>query len=148
MTSEPPGHVAPRTISNRSSSGTGAPSGATPSATPPSPDGATRGLTRIAPNVVERVAAYACRDVNGVLVRPALSEDTKVPSIRARADVMGAAAHVTVWLPVEYPRPIINVAAAVRERIVADVHRLCGLRVEGIDIEALPINRAKISRVR
>lgn len=137
MTSQPSGAVA------------GSPGGVTepvPAAKPSDP--ATRGLTRIAPNVVEQVAAFACRRADHVLSGPTTLHGPKVPSIRARADVMGSHVHLSVRLPVAYPHPIIEVSAAVRTEIGRSVHRLCGLQVDGVDVEAVPINLTRVTRVQ
>ena len=140
MTSQPPGDVATAASS---------PMGATESAPAAKlSDPATRGLTRIAPSVVERVAAFACRSASHVLSQPATPEDPKIPSIRARADVMGSHVHLSVRLPVAYPRPIIEVSAAVRTEISRAVQHLCGLQVDGVDVEAIPVNLTRVTRVQ
>ena len=113
-----------------------------------SSDPSTRGLTRIAPNVVERVAAFACRGADDVLARPETSHGPKIPSIRARADVMGSHVHISVRLPVAYPRPIVEVSTAVRAEIGRVVQHLCGLQVDGVDVEAIPVNQTRITRVQ
>lgn len=116
-------------------------------AAPQPSDPGTRGLTRIAPNVVERVAAFACRKASGVLSESNADRST-IPPIRAQADVMGSHVHLAVRLPVEYPRPIVEVSASAREVVNEAVHRLCGLHVDTVDIEAVPINRTRRARVR
>ncbi len=140
MTSRPPGDVGPAAVKRRTRGPEHAP--AKPS------DPAMRGLTRIAPNVVERVAAFACRGTEDVLFEPQTSSGPKFPSIRARADVMGSHVHISVRLPIAYPRQILEVSAAVRVEIGRAVQHLCGLQVDGVDVEAVPVNRARTTRVQ
>jgi len=98
--------------------------------------------------VVERVAAYACRGTQGVASERAGAELSKVPPVRAQADVMGSHVHLAVRLPVDYPQPIVGVAAAARQEVSETVRRLCGLHVDSVDIEAIPVNRTRRVRVR
>ncbi|PRZ43701.1 putative alkaline shock family protein YloU [Antricoccus suffuscus] len=125
MTSQSPGDVGPTVV-----------------------DPGTRGLTRIAPNVVERVAAFACRDADGVLSARSAPSASKMPPIRARADVMGSHVHLSVRVPVVYPRRIIEVSASVRAEISRAVQHLCGLHVDGVDVEAVPVNQTRVTRVQ
>lgn len=110
-------------------------------------DPATRGMTRLSPHVVERIAAYACHRATA-LVTPQL--DPHAPrsvAPRARAEVNGRLTRLSVFVGVAYPSPVGAFAASVRSVVTADVERLCGLRVVGIDVEAMPVNLRRRRRV-
>lgn len=108
---------------------------------------AARGVTRIAPSVVERIAAFTCTQVDGTLTRRATG-DTRAPVTRARAEVSGRQAHLSVTVGVRYARSVVTTASAIRQAVTAEVQRMCGLEVVGVDVEALPVNLSRRSRVR
>lgn len=114
-----------------------------PSATDP----AGRGLTRISPHVVERIAGYACQHATAV-VTPQL-DPTAPRSVapRVRAEIDGRLARLSITVGVRYPEPVAAFAAGLRSAVTAEVERLCGLRVVGIDVEASPVNLRRRTRV-
>jgi uncharacterized alkaline shock family protein YloU len=98
----------------------------------------SKGETIILPRVVERIAARAASEVDGVtaaqsgvgriLSRPRGSEP------QASADIQAHRATVELSLAVRYPDPVRQVAEQVRERVVARVHELTGLGVGELNI--------------
>ncbi|GAB3299535.1 Asp23/Gls24 family envelope stress response protein [Epidermidibacterium keratini] len=115
---------------------------------PVSSDPASRGLTRVSPHVVERIATHACASVPGTVTPRTAPPEVTAPPPRARADVSGRHAHLSVTVGMSYARPIANVATEVRRHVSADVERLCGMQVVGVDVEAVPIHTMRRSRVR
>lgn len=109
-----------------------------PGARPPAATG--RGHTTIAPVVVEKIAARAAADVDGVggVVRTGLSRllPWTAGAGPASADAAIDRDTVTVDLTVNvlYPRPVGRVTAEVRDRVATDLGRLCGLQTRRVDI--------------
>lgn len=109
-----------------------------PGTRPPALTG--RGHTTIAPAVVEKVAARAASEVDGVggVVRTGLSRllPWGAPAGPASADAAIDRDTVTVDLTVNvlYPRPVGRVTAEVRDRVTAELSRLCGLQTRRVDI--------------
>jgi uncharacterized alkaline shock family protein YloU len=103
----------------------------------PDADAGRRGLLVIAPRVIERIAARAASDVDGVARSgaPAASK-----GVRADADLEGSTANVALRLGVAYPRPVGRVASEVRGRVAHRVQELTGLTVAavGITVDELP----------
>ena len=95
------------------------------------PAAAGRGLLVIAPRVIERIAARAASDVEGVAPRGAA-----VPSkgVQADADLEGPTATLALRLGVAYPRPVGRVAAEVRGRVANRVEELTGMTVGAVRI--------------
>jgi len=89
-------------------------------------DAAGRGLLVIAPRVVEKVAARAASDVDGVAPRS--------KGVQADADLEGSTATVALRLGVTYPRPVGRVASEVRGRVAARVQELTGMTVGAVRI--------------
>lgn len=112
------------------------------------PDPAMRGLTRVAPHVVERIAAFACHRATAVATPGSAAGVARTLTPRARAEINGKIARLAVTVGVEYPSPVAVFAAGVRAVVTADVERLCGLRVVGVDVEALPVDLRRRTRVR
>lgn len=111
-------------------------------------DPAGRGLTRVAPHVVERIAAYACERVDGTITPRTAAKGSSAPTVRARADVSGPRAHLAITVGMSYAQPVAATAVDVRNAVRADVERLCGMRVVAVDVEALPVHTMRRSRVR
>lgn len=127
---------------------------ATPPATPPEvapPDAAptpSRGITRISPHVVERIAAFACNRAD-LVVTPRTNEHApRSVAPRARAEVNGRHARLSVSVGAQYPASMTALAASVRAVVTEDVERLCGLQVVGVDVDAQPVNLERKTRVR
>lgn len=111
-------------------------------------DPASRGLTRVSPHVVERIASYACASVPGTVTPRTAPPEVTAPAPRARADVSGRHAHLTVTVGMSYARPVGTTAIEVRRQISSDVERLCGMDVVAVDVEAVPVHTMRRSRVR
>ncbi|WP_134323243.1 Asp23/Gls24 family envelope stress response protein [Cumulibacter soli] len=120
---------------------------AAPEGTPADADPAARGLTRISPNVVERIAAHACHRADGAITPQLHPAAPRGSAPRARAEINGKIARLTVTVGVQYPMPVAAFAATLRDVVAADVERLCGLHVVAIDVEAAPVNLRRRTRV-
>lgn len=107
-----------------------------------------RGVTRISPHVVERIAGHACHRADGAVTPRTHPGAPQATAPRVRAEVTGRHARLSVSAGALYPASLTAFAAAVRTVVVDDVERLCGLRVVGVDVEALPVNLERRTRVR
>lgn len=124
---------------------------ATPPADVPqevSDDPSGRGVTRVSPHVVERIAAYACNRASNV-VTPRTDHDAPRSSApRAHAEINGRHARLSLAVGTTYPSSLVAVATSVRAVVIEDVQRLCGLQVIAVDVDAQPVNLHRRSRVR
>lgn len=109
---------------------------------------AARGVTRVSPHVVERIAAYACHRAAAIVTPQLEPHAPRSVAPRARAEVNGRLARLSITAGVRYPAPVTAFAASIRAVVTADVERLCGLRVVGVDVEASPVNVQRRTRVR
>lgn len=114
----------------------------------PLADPSVRGVTRISPIVVERIAAYACNSVPGAVTRDQFAYLERVPPVKVRAEVMGSTTHLVVSVGVEWPAPIVRIAHAVRTHVAAEVERMCGLSIVGVDVRPVPVVVRRATRVR
>lgn len=90
-----------------------------------------RGLLVIAPRVIERIAARAASDVDGVAPQGSAGRSK---AVQADADLEGPAATITLRLGVAYPRPVGRVASDVRGRVTDRVHELTGVEVRSVRV--------------
>ncbi|MET8676208.1 Asp23/Gls24 family envelope stress response protein [Streptomyces sp. NPDC004647] len=108
---------------------------------------ASRGRTTIADGVVEKIAGLAAREVVGVhemgsgLSRSLGAVRERVPGTSGRSPTRGVKAEVgevqtalDLEIVVDYGVSIMEVAAAVRENVVAAVERMTSLEVVEINI--------------
>ena len=95
------------------------------------PDAGHRGLLVIAPRVIERIAARAASDVDGVAPRGSAAPSK---GVRADADLEGSTASVALRLGVAYPSPVGRVASEVRGCVADRVQELTGLTVGAVRI--------------
>lgn len=100
-------------------------------------DPAERGETRIHDRVVERLVSASASEVAGtggthrrLLGVPVSSADRPV----AEAVVNGSVVTARVSLSVDYPSPVREVAAQVRDTVSSQVERMTGLRVAEVDV--------------
>ncbi|MEZ7131858.1 Asp23/Gls24 family envelope stress response protein [Nonomuraea sp. AD125B] len=96
---------------------------------PPPPE--VRGRTRIADEVVTKIACCAAGEVPEVLgVHP--GGGWRSPS--SDAEVRGERAAVHLSVSVAYPSPLRDVAARVRQHVIARVAAQTGLNVTHLDV--------------
>ncbi|MEV7091071.1 Asp23/Gls24 family envelope stress response protein [Streptomyces sp. NPDC093085] len=107
---------------------------------------ATRGRTTIADGVVEKIAGLAARDVLGVhamgsgmsrtfgAVRDKVPGSGKAVSRGVKAEVGEVQTALDLEIVVDYGVSITEVAASVRENVVAAVERMTGLEVVEVNI--------------
>ncbi|AXG82377.1 Asp23/Gls24 family envelope stress response protein [Streptomyces paludis] len=124
------------------------PGGASPVTKRGGGDPATRGRTTIADGVVEKIAGLAARDVLGVhamgsgISRTFGAVRDRVPgggsgksvSRGVKAEVGEVQTALDLEIVVDYGVSITEVAAAVRENVVASVERMTGLEVVEVNI--------------
>jgi uncharacterized alkaline shock family protein YloU len=116
-------------------------------ATGPQEPAATRGRTSIADVVVAKIAGMAAREVEGVhtigtgLARTLGAVRERVPGGRRPDVARGVSvevgerqAAVDLDIVVDYGVPIMEVASAVRENVIAAVERMTGLEVVEVNI--------------
>jgi uncharacterized alkaline shock family protein YloU len=94
----------------------------------------------IADRVVEKIAAVAAGEVeraSGIprrLLGTTFGRPTASTRPRASAKVDVSTVSVKLSVSVEYPAPVRDVAAEVRERVARRIYELTGLKVTEIDI--------------
>jgi uncharacterized alkaline shock family protein YloU len=99
-----------------------------------------RGITNIAPAVVEKVAGRAATEVDGVAtVAPAGLRRffaSTAPDGPADADARVGAERtaIAVTISVRYPLPIVATTTAVRATVARRVQELTGLQVSSVDV--------------
>ncbi len=99
-------------------------------------DPADRGTTILAQRVVEKVAARAAGEIEQVsglqtgLTGRVLGRER----IRASAELEGSIAVLRLTLAAAFPAPLVSLTRAVRANVTERVQRLCGLRVDHVDI--------------
>jgi uncharacterized alkaline shock family protein YloU len=108
-------------------------------------DPATRGHTTVAPAVVERTAGRVAAGVAGVRsgsvstlrswFGPAQDDRANPPEVGADANLDSGHAELRLTIGVEWPRPIVATADAVRQRVAREVERLTGVHVCRVDVE-------------
>lgn len=93
-------------------------------------DAGRRGLLVIAPRVVERIAARAASEVDGVAPPGSPSRP-----VQADADLQGPSTTIVLRLGVTYPRPVGRVTAEVGRRVAERVRELTGVAVDRLQIK-------------
>ncbi len=99
-----------------------------------------RGETTISPLVVEKIAARAASEVEGVggVLRTGFSRllpwTPSAGPASADADIHHGTVSLDLTVNVLYPRPVGAVTAQVRDRVVARLAELCGLRATPVNI--------------
>jgi uncharacterized alkaline shock family protein YloU len=101
----------------------------------------SRGETIIAPAVVEKIAARAASEVDGVggVVQTGLSRLLpwsigEAGPARASADVGAETVTVDLTVNVVYPEPVAKVTNQVRAQVTQRLAELCGLRATEVNI--------------
>lgn len=126
-------------------------------AAPPSGLRTERGITTIAPAVVEKIAGRAATEIEGVgVVAPAGLRRffSSTPSADSPADADARVglerASVALTISVMYPAPVRSTSARVREIVARRVKELTGLEVSWIDVTVaqLPMTEPWQSRRR
>ncbi len=113
-------------------------------------DPADRGITTMADRVIEKTASQAAAEVVhvGGLRRHLAGRALGGSAVRSHADVDGHLVGLSLDLAVDYPQPIRSVTREVRAHVIAQVERICGLRVEHLDITVASLRRADLERRR
>ncbi|OLR91837.1 Asp23/Gls24 family envelope stress response protein [Actinokineospora bangkokensis] len=99
-----------------------------------------RGALTVSGTVVERIAARAAREVDGVggaagrVLGIAVGAEDLDNSAKVTAKVAGGTASLDVRLSVSYPASVARTTDAAREHLVRRVHELTGLDVSRVDI--------------
>jgi uncharacterized alkaline shock family protein YloU len=103
-------------------------------------DLAERGALTIADRTVERIAAQAVTEVDGVggstarLLGVPVGGQNLDRSAKVSAKVTGDTATLSVRLSISYPRSVLRTSDAVRDHLTNRVQELTGLTVERVDI--------------
>ncbi|SEF38437.1 Uncharacterized conserved protein YloU, alkaline shock protein (Asp23) family [Amycolatopsis pretoriensis] len=121
---------------------------ATTSAPAPS-DAGERGALTIGGTAVERIAATAVTEVDGVggsasrVLGVSVGSEDLDRSAKVTATVAGDTASLTVRLSIGYPRSVRQTTDAVREHLISRVRELTGLAVERVDITVTALHTAQ-----
>lgn len=105
-----------------------------------------RGRTTIGTRVVERIAARAAHEVEGIggsprrLLGVRVSGEAPERSVPATARVAGGRTSLRVRLSVRYPQPVARTVEQARHHITRRITELTGLAVSRVDVTvtALP----------
>lgn len=116
---------------------------------------ADRGTLTIADSTVERIAAHAVTEVDGVggaagrVLGVAVGGETLDRSAKVTAAVTAGTATLAVRLSIGYPRPVRKTTETTRDHLTRRVEELTGLRVARVDITvtALHTEAAETRRV-
>lgn len=102
----------------------------------PLADAGERGRTVIADAVLERLAAHAALEVDGV-VPTGSGLDTLVGRRLPKADgtVAGQRARVALDVALAWPHPVAAVAGQVREHVSSRLRELTGLDIDAVDVQ-------------
>jgi uncharacterized alkaline shock family protein YloU len=112
------------------------------------PETGARGVTTIAPRVIEKIAASAAARVPGahttaVSRLPSFFSPVLQPARSVDAEVTGATVRVEMHIEAEWPASIASVARRARDEVRAAVRDLVGLDLEAIDITVVRLVRAE-----
>lgn len=110
-----------------------------------------RGRVDVADQVVEKIAAGALDEVDGVggttgAVGRMFGRDDTGGRPRVEATVSGSAVRLDVRLSVAYPAPVAETCDRARERVVRTVGELTGLDVARVDITVTALTTPERSR--
>ncbi|MFC4856869.1 Asp23/Gls24 family envelope stress response protein [Actinophytocola glycyrrhizae] len=101
---------------------------------------ASRGRTTVGAHAVERIAAHALSEVDGVggtartMLGIAVGADGADRDARVSARVAGAEVELTVRMSVAYPASVRATARRAREHLTTRVGGLTGLHVSTVDV--------------
>lgn len=130
-----------------------------PEATGPSPapegaalpartdDPAGRGVTTIAPQVVEKIALRAATEVEGVTL-VARGLDRVLGRTPGTAEVDARTAAIELPVCIRYPLPVAATCDEVRRSVARRVHELTGRTLEQVDIVVVKLANERPARVR
>ncbi|CAN5293028.1 hypothetical protein BH18ACT9_BH18ACT9_00180 [soil metagenome] len=108
------------------------------------PEPAERGKLTISPRVVERVATMAAREVDGVVpVTSTLDRLASRSLPKADAHLAGQRTRIQMSIAAAWPKPLPEVAAAVRDRVSERVASLVSLTVDGVSVEVSSVVHAE-----
>jgi uncharacterized alkaline shock family protein YloU/uncharacterized protein YjbJ (UPF0337 family) len=115
--------------------------------------GGSAGKTLVSESIIAQVAGIAARDVAGVYalgssvaralgaVRETISGTDASQGISIDVDVEAASVAVNVTIVAEYPAPLQQTAADVREAVVRAVEDLIGMTVTEVNISIIDIHQ-------
>ena len=107
-----------------------------------------RGRLTISDRTVERIAATAVTEVDGIggsatrMLGVAMSRDGGEHSAKVTATVSGGVASLVVRLSVAYPASVTRTTEAARAHLVQRVEELTGLTVSRVDITVTALRSA------
>ncbi|GAB1509228.1 Asp23/Gls24 family envelope stress response protein [Actinophytocola sp. KF-1] len=106
-----------------------------------------RGRTTVDPAAVERIAAHALTEVDGVggaartMLGIAVGAGAPDRGARVSADVTGAETALSVRMSVAYPTSVRDATRRARQHLIDRVGGLTGLRVSSVDITVTELYR-------
>lgn len=102
-----------------------------------------RGVTVLAPRVVEKIAAQAAGEIEQVfgLPRRLAAHEGGPRQVRADAELDGQIAAVRLQIAAAFPGRLVPLTRQVREHVIARIQTLCGLRVDHVDITVAALRR-------
>ncbi|MGD0555214.1 MAG: Asp23/Gls24 family envelope stress response protein [Streptosporangiaceae bacterium] len=112
-------------------------------------DPAERGRTVLAPQVVDKIAAQAATEIDGIsgLQRRIAGRSVGSERVRAESDLDGQVVAVRLQLAVAFPAPLLELTRRVRQHVTGQIQTLCSLQVDHVDITVAAL-RADASQRR
>lgn len=104
----------------------------------------------IAARVIEKTAAHAAAQLDQVygLPRRMVGVSVGAEHVRADAQVDGQVASLRLQLGAAFPTPLVTLTRQVRDHVTTRVERLCGVRVDHIDITVAALRHPNAERRR
>ncbi len=113
------------------------------------PDPGERGSLWVADKAVERIATHTAALVDGVVqTRSGLDKLVGRRLPKASSDVHGDRVRISVDIAVQWPLSVADVARAVRDDVHAAVSHLAAMRVLGVDVSVLQVERRTAAPTR
>lgn len=114
-----------------------------------------RGVTTIAPSVVEKLASRAAGEVDGVEGEVQASGPGRLlpwtsasEAVKASADVRQDRVRLSLDLKLGYPRPLKRTTEAVRTHVIERITQWTGLQVDRVDISVTSLGEKPVPQPR
>ncbi|MEV7548469.1 Asp23/Gls24 family envelope stress response protein [Amycolatopsis sp. NPDC089917] len=111
-------------------------------------DSGDRGLLTISDSTVERIAAHAVAEVDGVggtasrVLGVTVGAEDPGNSVKVTAKVDGGAATLALRISISYPMSVSRTAERVRRHVMRRVEEFTGLTVSRVDITVTALHTA------
>ncbi|MGW6443200.1 Asp23/Gls24 family envelope stress response protein [Lentzea sp. NPDC055074] len=117
-------------------------------------DPGARGSLTISEVAVERIAAHAALEVDGIggsalrVLGVTVGSEEAERDVRVAASVTGAVVALDVRLSITYPAPVGSTTEAARAHLTRRIHEMTGLSVSKVDITVTALHCALVAARR